>query len=228
MKQNKQAVTAPKNCAEFSSEWLAYELHDGLLQWIVSAKINVEHVAIQLQELTGVKDSTVQQLSMTQRFLEFALEEGRQLIQFLEDQASVQTSGLEWELVKFTELVKPRVELAKQNLRIEASEETWPDLEVRTRWNVLRVMQQAITNAIQYAGACDIRIAYRLLENGLYQFRVADSGVGFDLKSHKPQANHFGLSGMRHRADMIGAKLDLQSALGTGTIVSLTVPGSKS
>jgi signal transduction histidine kinase len=52
---------------------------------------------------------------------------------------------------------------------------------------------------------------------------ISDDGVGFD-SSLDPGATHHGLANMRARAEAVGGELDIRSAPGSGTRVTLTLP----
>ena len=57
--------------------------------------------------------------------------------------------------------------------------------------------------------------------------RVSDNGTGMDpVVLEKGKRGHFGLPGMRERAERIGAKLSLVSSYATGTEITIVVPGS--
>ena len=58
--------------------------------------------------------------------------------------------------------------------------------------------------------------------------RIRDDGKGIDPKilEEGRRVGHWGLPGVRERAETIGARLDLWSKPGTGTEVQLTVPGT--
>ena len=56
--------------------------------------------------------------------------------------------------------------------------------------------------------------------------RISDNGGGIDAAMIETgKQGHFGLPGMRERAERIGARLTLTSELGTGTVVAVIVPG---
>jgi signal transduction histidine kinase len=57
---------------------------------------------------------------------------------------------------------------------------------------------------------------------------VRDNGKGIDPKilGEKPPAGHFGLGGMRERAEIAGGRLDVWSEIGAGTEVDLSIPAS--
>lgn len=89
--------------------------------------------------------------------------------------------------------------------------------------DVYRIGREAIVNAFQHAGATNIEAEVEYAANRL-RVLVQDNGCGIDalmLKSGKP--GHWGLKGIRERADRIGAKLNLFSNPGAGTQVVLTV-----
>ncbi|MBC8503849.1 MAG: hypothetical protein H8D34_03265 [Chloroflexi bacterium] len=54
---------------------------------------------------------------------------------------------------------------------------------------------------------------------------VQDDGLGFDVRQ-KEKTDHFGLSGMRERAQLAGGELTINSQPGRGTIVKLALKGN--
>jgi signal transduction histidine kinase len=60
-----------------------------------------------------------------------------------------------------------------------------------------------------------------------FQLRVRDDGQGIDASVlHGDQAGHFGLTGMRERAELIGGHVEVWSETGMGTEVVLTIPAA--
>ncbi|MBD1895849.1 response regulator [Coleofasciculus sp. FACHB-129] len=87
--------------------------------------------------------------------------------------------------------------------------------------NVLRIGQEALTNAFKYARASEIRIEL-VYETRQFILRIKDNGQGFEINSFSVE-NGFGLMGMTERADRIGAKLTIQSQPGRGTEVVVSL-----
>jgi signal transduction histidine kinase len=89
---------------------------------------------------------------------------------------------------------------------------------------VLRVGREAVVNAVKHAEAHRIGV---LIAYGARAVRleVVDDGRGFlvepDLRAY---AGHWGLLGMRERADRVGGTLTIQSAAGAGTTIALLIP----
>jgi signal transduction histidine kinase len=86
-----------------------------------------------------------------------------------------------------------------------------------------RIGQEAIENVARHAQAKSLRVKLIRTASGLCM-EIADDGVGFD--SHSVQADrHFGLQGMRERAQLIHADLELVSQPGAGTRLTLSWHG---
>jgi len=88
-----------------------------------------------------------------------------------------------------------------------------------TQGELLRIAQESITNAMKHAHAQRVDVALTFAPDRV-SLCVTDDGVGFD-----PDAQHegFGLLGMRERAERIGARLTVTSALGQGSRVETIV-----
>ncbi len=87
--------------------------------------------------------------------------------------------------------------------------------------NLLRIGQEAFTNAVKYAHANEIRIEL-VYEPTQCCLRIRDDGQGFKV-NNTTLSQGFGLLGMSERAEHIGAQLSIDSQLGQGTEVSVFV-----
>jgi signal transduction histidine kinase/ligand-binding sensor domain-containing protein len=98
------------------------------------------------------------------------------------------------------------------------------DLHPILRDDIYRIAGEALRNAFRHAQAHHIEVEIRY-DDAQMQVRVRDDGKGIDpavLLEQRP--GHFGLPGMRERADVIGGHLDVWSQVGLGTEVELTIP----
>jgi signal transduction histidine kinase len=93
------------------------------------------------------------------------------------------------------------------------------------QYEVFRIASEAIVNAFKHSGANSVRVDLDYL-NGLRIFVQDDGGGMPEQVLLQGRDGHFGLSGMRERADRIGANLEVSSRVGVGTEVGLTVPGN--
>lgn len=87
---------------------------------------------------------------------------------------------------------------------------------------VYRVVQEALTNVVRYAGAACASVTVIVAE-GRVRALVEDEGVGFDPDS-VPARTHLGIEGMAERANLVGGTVEVSSAPGAGTTVILEVP----
>ena len=96
-------------------------------------------------------------------------------------------------------------------------------LPVPVEMNLLRIGQEAVTNAIKHAHAQQIvlKLSYDPESVGL---RVTDDGCGFSAESVALSSNgHFGLLDMRERAQSLGCELRVKSETGDGTCISVDI-----
>jgi signal transduction histidine kinase len=96
-------------------------------------------------------------------------------------------------------------------------------LEPSAVFALQRIVLEAVANALKHSGATRVRISAQAAPGGGVEIRVEDDGRGFDASS--PAAG-LGLTNMRARASRIGAKLDISSRAGDGTVARLQIPQS--
>ena len=88
-----------------------------------------------------------------------------------------------------------------------------------------RIAGEALRNAFRHAQARRITVEI-LYDKRQFRLRVRDDGKGVDEEILRRQsAGHFGLHGMRERAEIVGGRLELWSQLDSGTQVELSIPG---
>ncbi len=90
------------------------------------------------------------------------------------------------------------------------------------RRTVLLVMREAVANALRHGGAR--RVTVRLgVEDGMLRLRIEDDGCGFEGGAGRKGGGH-GLRNMAARAASVGGSVEIESAPGRGTAVTLVVP----
>ncbi len=88
--------------------------------------------------------------------------------------------------------------------------------------NILLVLQEAVNNAVKHAGATTIAANSRM-EKGNWVITVTDDGKGFDKAAVADVKDSYGLTNMQARATASAIALAIDSGLGKGTMVTLTV-----
>jgi PAS domain S-box-containing protein len=85
-----------------------------------------------------------------------------------------------------------------------------------------RIVQEALTNVARHAGVAEVKVRARVDRNVLW-ICVEDRGVGFDPTTLSASISS-GVSGMRERARLLGGKLAVESAAGSGTRITAELP----
>jgi signal transduction histidine kinase len=99
------------------------------------------------------------------------------------------------------------------------------DLPEFVAGNLLLIAQEAVHNALRHGKPAVIDLTLTADDDaGLVRLRVADNGRGFVVgKQSGAREGHFGLQGMRERAERLGGRIEITSHPGEGTIVEATV-----
>jgi len=91
---------------------------------------------------------------------------------------------------------------------------------------VYRIVEEALINVQQHAGARGVVIAVEWQDGGVL-VTIEDNGVGFDpVRAFEPSDVHLGLQVMLERAQMSGGWLRADSAIGQGTTIEFWIPSS--
>lgn len=196
---------------------IAQELHDTLLQGFLSASMQLHVAADRLPEDSAAKPpiNRVLQL-MTQ-----VIEEGRNAVRGLRSTRDVLP-----DLEQAFSLIKD--EFAAQNdveFRVIVEGKPRP-LHPVLRDEIYRIGREALVNAFRHSGAEQIEVE---IDYAVRQFRllVRDNGRGIDPRVlQSGREGHWGLPGMRERAERIGAQFHVWSGPATGTEVVVSMPNA--
>lgn len=192
---------------------ISRDLHDNIgaqLTFIISAIENLKYFEPIKDQLTHRYDSIA----------EFT----RQTITELRDTIWAMNSGqVNWEsLTGRIQDYLQKAENSASGIRFEfsMSEKIKPDqtLASAAAIQVLRIVQEAIQNAVKYAEAHSVKVKIEEKNTGL-EVTVQDDGKGFEESAIRPGN---GLYNMRKRAEELGGKLEIDSKPGLGTTVVLT------
>lgn len=97
-----------------------------------------------------------------------------------------------------------------------------PELQPKQEVQVIRIIQEALTNIRKHAAATKVTVNVSCSE-GKLSISIADNGNGFDTTKETPEG-HYGLASMQERSSEINSSLQISSQIGYGTTVSLVVP----
>jgi signal transduction histidine kinase len=194
---------------------LALELHDVVSRKLFSLILSAEAAATLIDRDTGAARAQVQRL---QQLAREALEELRLLILGLRP-AELEHDGLGGALRKEVAMLE-RLHGVEIELRLDGSAVAGPERD----GDVLRIAQETIHNALRHSGAGRIAVVLERAPGGLV-LMVSDGGSGFDPDDPELRSRHLGLTSIEERAAELGGRLQIRSAPGRGTVVSLEVAG---
>ncbi|HEX2026798.1 MAG TPA: GAF domain-containing sensor histidine kinase [Nitriliruptorales bacterium] len=192
---------------------LAAEIHDGISQRIVGLSFHLSAAADALDSDTRF---TAEQIAAAQRLAAEALDETRRAI------AGLRPSVLDdLGLAAGLESLVRSLPFAAAELEIEPCQ-----LPEHVETALYRIAQEALQNAAKHASANEVRVALAVRRD-VAVLEIADDGHGFDPAA-APAAERvtYGLAGMRERADLLGARLEVDSAPGAGTTIRVVAPMS--
>jgi len=196
---------------------LAREIHDTLAQGFVGISSQLDAVAMCMPD---EESSARRYLDLARRMARHSLTEARRSVMDLrasalegQDLAAALESGTRvWTVGSGVEV---QVEVSGQSAAV---------LPEEVEQHLLRIAQEAVTNVLKHAGADRIWIKLHMEARKLY-LRIKDNGHGFEQDGvFASLGGHFGLIGMRERAERLGGELRLASNPGEGTEVEVRVP----
>lgn len=222
MAERLRLETALIRTSEEQQQTIGRELHDGLGQHLTSLALFSASLEQQLQE-QGRPEADA----------------ARRIVAQI-NHATVMTQNIARGLypaeLEFGGLVTALAQLAADTQRLQGlhcsfhaevgAQQRNPLLDI----NLYRIAQEAVNNAVKYSRADHLRIA--LVWHGAeQQLSVTDDGIGIDLalihdtpgaNTHRPVG--LGMHSMRHRASLLGGRLEIVANRPRGTVVSVHYP----
>ncbi len=209
----RELVAQNEKAREDERKHVAREIHDELGQVLTALRMNLLLMEMRFCEL----DPALAELVLDMKTLvDRAIHGVRGVALNLRPQALDLglVSAIEWLREEFSKRTGLPCVLHVQDQAI--------DLDETRSVVVFRIVQESLTNIARYAHASRVDIELRHLGDEL-SVQVRDDGQGFDVALARLKKS-FGLLGMRERANVLGGRLEIQSAIGQGTTVSVVIP----
>jgi signal transduction histidine kinase len=200
-------------------ERLARELHDGIAQVLGYVGIQAQTASKWLQD--GDIEKARSLLGRLAEVVKDAHTDVRESILNLRA-----GSSLDW---SFVPTLKRYLENFQTNYGIRTDLSISDGIGLNTlsleaEVQLLRVIQEALTNARKHSGAHEISVNIEQ-DTSHARITIIDGGHGFDIDDPRlATRNHFGLVFMRERMEQIGGSLKIDSRPGAGTVVEINTP----
>jgi signal transduction histidine kinase len=197
---------------------MARELHDTLEQQLSGVALQLDSLDHAVNQNPAAASNA---LSLARRMLRYTRLEARRSVWDLRSKV-LEEDGLSAALRAISETSGPAGPVI--DVVVTGDEHL---LSAGVDFHLLRIAQEATTNAIKHGGASRIRIEMEYQPDTI-RLTIADDGRGFDPAASQPVPGpHFGLLGMHERAGKIGASLTLESSPGAGCVVTVSLPNEK-
>ena len=189
---------------------LAREIHDGLAQDLWYAKLKQSRLA-QIGDFSGEPRRLSDEVESA---IDSALAEARSAVAAMRggSEAGPLLDILRRQVEDFSDRFALRAEFMAEGT-------TEPEIGPRAQAELIRIVQEALTNVRRHADATVVRVTIRTDDQ--LRITITDNGRGF--RPELAQAG-FGLESMRQRAALMGAELSVSSAPQDGSRVDLTLP----
>jgi signal transduction histidine kinase len=192
---------------------LARELHDGLAQDLWLAKMRTGELAV----MEGLPPEARRAAEEAEAAIELGLGDARDAVATLRSPARGAAG--------FGDVIRRVVEDHgdRYGLRVvfTLDEQVTAHIAPRTQAEILRIVQETLTNIARHANATVIGVRLTIKGERI-MLRVVDNGRGFDPRG--VDQDRYGLTSMRERAVLIGGHLRIASRAGAGTRILLTAP----
>jgi ligand-binding sensor domain-containing protein/signal transduction histidine kinase len=195
---------------------IAREIHDNLAQEILGVSVQLEIVARLMASST---DAARTHLDRARSLVRSSIAEARRYVWDLRSQ-SLEDRDLPAALSEMTRRLT-----AGSNVQTQFQVGgTFRPLPAQVENNLLRIGQEAVNNAVRHARARTISVNLTFDAESV-RLSVSDDGRGFDPRDHSNGSDgHFGIVGMRERAEEVGGSVRIESHPGEGSEVSVSIP----
>ena len=206
-----QAVKSELKFLERSN--LAVELHDAISQYLTGIALELRTVDAFAKEMPA---DAHRHLSVASRTLASCRDELRNCLWDLRHN-TLEINDLA-EAIRTT--VAPHVGAARLVVRTDVARRALPENVAHA---VLQIVRELAANAVRHGKATEIRIA-GALDGNVLRISVRDNGRGFSPDAAPGmEEGHFGLLGVRERAEKFKGSLDIESAPGKGTRITASL-----
>src|SRR5665213_185396 len=195
---------------------LAQELHDTLEQTMTGIALQLDLVATQFERKP---DEAVHHLKLARNLMRQSQVDLRQSVWGLRTRADEQFNLINAITFSSRQITNG----ARIHIQVQSSGETQLLSEI-VEENLLRIGQEAVTNAVKHSGASALKIELQYQPQKII-LQLEDNGRGFVPETCSgPKEGHFGLLGIRERTERLGGLVCISSSPGAGASIRVEIP----
>jgi len=214
------------NAQEEERRAIAYDLHDGLTQFVMAAHMHLQ--ASRIANGAGNEAKAARETEHGMKHLHDAVLESRRLVNGLRTLA-LDDLGLAGAVEQMLNEEKAHAAWTNTDLIHNIAEQRFAKTVETAAY---RVVQEALTNIRKHAGPTAVRILLLKTEDSSHeavlQIEVRDWGVGFHPEEKVGDYSRVGLESMSERIGLLGGTFTISSAPGEGTTVAAILPAAAS
>lgn len=194
---------------------LAREMHDSLAKTLRGVALAAAALPMWVR---GDSERAVEEAGRLAAAVEVASREARGLISGLRDDSV---------MLPLPAAIRATVEQWHETHGISVQCDIDPDVDVplRVRYEMVAICSEALVNIARHAAATSVLVRLAQARDAAL-LTISDNGKGFELTTVEDlaRAGHYGLLGLRERAERVGGELSVRSSPGAGATVSTRVP----
>jgi PAS domain S-box-containing protein len=198
---------------EHDRQLMAYEIHDGLVQYMSAGLMHLECLAAMRHELSSKEQAS---LELAMHLVRRSIAEGRRVM------SGLRPPILDEEGVVLAISYLVAEQMSPSELQVDFHHRVSFDrLDPLLEGTIFRIVQEALTNIKRHSQArrAEVRLTQR---DHRIHLQIRDWGIGFD--ADQVPGDRFGLKGILKRADLVGGQARLVSKPGEGTTILVDLP----
>ena len=191
---------------------IAVELHDTIAQNLTGVSLEIDSAE---QLAAKNQEGMMKHLGMAARTLQSCRNELRNCLWDLRSRALEESSLNE----AIRRAIAPQISNVDLSIRFNVERRHLTD---DTAHVLMRIIRELVLNAVRHGEASSVKIAGSLENGDTLLFSVSDNGCGFDPQTRPGVAQgHFGLQGVRERVNQFDGEMNIESASGKGSRISI-------
>lgn len=208
----KERIFAEITMQENERKRIVTDLHDSLGPLLSTVKLNINSIELHDEDEKEI-------IQKAGKYLDEIISNIRQISYDLLPN-TLERKGLIEALHEFVQQIR-----ANRNILIDIEVEEEFSVPKAKQIHIFRMLQEIMHNTIKHAHAKHLRIVFRVSNQELLIY-ASDDGLGFDVERRKADSKGLGLKSLESRAEILNAKLSIESKPGSGTgyLIQLPLP----